>query len=309
MLLAAAIPKQYVSAARLLPPESLSAAGGFGSIVGGLIGVSSSGSLLVALMRSRTVEDRMIESFKLKEVYRVGPQQDAYTRLQKKTNFSLEPKSGIVVVMARAYVEELVGLMAKLNNSSAHRERVFLEDRLQIVKVEMKAAENDFSEFSSKNGAMDITEQGRVMINGNVKLRGELIAEQSQLEEVRQIYSQESPRGRVLGARISELVNQQKQLVGTYSGKSFAEGETAGRAYPTLRRLPILDVPYETKFEKLKMEEAVLRDTAAGIGLVEDAGSRKSGSGSSGCADGAGKQIISAAAFDRGYGDGMRRNF
>ena len=56
------IPKQYVSAAKLMPLEAQSAnklAGGFGSIAGGLIGVSSSGALLVALMRSRAVEDRI----------------------------------------------------------------------------------------------------------------------------------------------------------------------------------------------------------------------------------------------------------
>lgn len=184
VLVALVIPKQYVSVARLLPPESLSAAGGFGSIAGGLIGVSNSGSLLVALMRSRTVEDRMIERFHLKQVYRVELQQDAYTRLQKRTTFSLEAKNGIVVLsvadgdpqraaaMAGGYVEELVVLMTKLNNSSAHRERVFLQDRLQSVKVEMETAEKDFSEFSSKNGMMDIAEQGRVMIDRNVKLRG-----------------------------------------------------------------------------------------------------------------------------------------
>jgi capsule polysaccharide export protein KpsE/RkpR len=270
--LALVIPKQYVSAAKLMPPEAQSAsklAGGFGSIAGGLMGVSSSGALLVALMRSRTVEDRMIERFNLKQVYRVRLRQDAYTRLKAKTNFSVEPKSGIVALsvtdgdpqraaaMARAYVEELGVLMAQLNNASAHRERVFLEDRMQVVKVEMETAEKDFSEFASKNGTMDITEQGRVMIDGSVKLRGELIAEQSQLEEVRQIYSDSSPRVHVLRARISELVNQQKQLLGAYTGKSFADGEDAGISFPTLRQLPILGVPYESKFQKLKMEEAV----------------------------------------------------
>jgi len=56
--MALVIPKQYVSAAKLIPPEAQSAnklAGGFGSIAGGLIGVSSSGARLIALMRSRTI--------------------------------------------------------------------------------------------------------------------------------------------------------------------------------------------------------------------------------------------------------------
>jgi capsule polysaccharide export protein KpsE/RkpR len=142
--------------------------------------------------------------------------------------------------MARAYVEELGVIMAQLNNSSAHRERVFLQDRLQIVKVEMEAAEKEFSEFANKSGAMDITEQGQVMIESAVKLQGKLIAEESQLEEVRQISSDGNPRVRSSQARISELHNQLKQLVGTYSGKSFVDGEASGSSSPTLRQLPIL---------------------------------------------------------------------
>jgi capsule polysaccharide export protein KpsE/RkpR len=159
--------------------------------------------------------------------------------------------------MARAYVEELGVIMAQLNNSSAHRERVFLQHRLQIVKVEMEATEKEFSEFASKSGAMDITEQGQVMIESAVKLQGKLIAEESQLEEVRQIYSDGNRRVRSSQARISELANQPKQLVGTYSGKSFVDGEASGSSSPTLRQLPILQVPYESKFWKLKTEEAV----------------------------------------------------
>jgi capsule polysaccharide export protein KpsE/RkpR len=227
----------------------------------------------------------MIERFNLKQVYRVGLQEDAYARLNAKTSFSVEPNSGMVVLsvtdrdpqraaaMVRAYVEELEALMAQLNNSSAHRERVFLQDRLQIIKVEMETAEKEFSEFASKNGAMDVTEQGRVMIDRRVKLRGELIAEQSQLAEIRQIYSDNNPRVHVLQARIAELVNQQKQLLGTYSGKSFADGQASGSSFPTLRQLPMLGVPYESKFEKLKIKEAVyetLRRELDSVMMQED---------------------------------------
>jgi len=51
-MLAFVIPKQYVSAARLMPPEARSAsklAGGFGAIAGDLLGVRSGGALFVAL--------------------------------------------------------------------------------------------------------------------------------------------------------------------------------------------------------------------------------------------------------------------
>jgi len=197
-------------------------------------------------------------------------QQDARAQLGLKTTVGLEAKSGIVALsvtdgdpqraaaMAGAYVQELEIIMAELNNSSAHRERVFLQDRLEIVKVEMETAEKDFSEFASKNGAMDITEQGRLMIERSVKLRGKLVAEKSQLEEDRQIYSDGSPRIHVLRARISELVNQEKRLLGTYNSESFVDGGgTSKDSFPTLRELPILGVPYESKFRSLKIKETI----------------------------------------------------
>jgi capsule polysaccharide export protein KpsE/RkpR len=121
----------------------------------------------------------------------------------------------------------------------------------------METAEKELSEFASKNATMGINEQVRVMIESAAKLQGELIAAESQLQEVRQIYTDSSPQIRSLQARISELVNQQKKLLGTYSGKSFADGEASGSSFPTLWQLPIMGVPYESKFRKLKMEEAI----------------------------------------------------
>jgi capsule polysaccharide export protein KpsE/RkpR len=122
----------------------------------------------------------------------------------------------------------------------------------------METAEKELSEFASKNAAMDVTEQIRVMIENVAKLQGELIVAESQLQEVRQLYSDSSLRVRSLQAQISELVDQQKKLVGTYSGKSFVDGDTyGGSSFPSLRQLPIMSVPYESKFRKLQMEEAV----------------------------------------------------
>jgi capsule polysaccharide export protein KpsE/RkpR len=147
--------------------------------------------------------------------------------------------------------------MPQLNNSSAHRERVFLQDQLQTVRVDMETAEKELSEFASKNAAMSINEQVRVMIESTAKLQGQLIGAESQLQEVREIYIDSSPQVRSLQARIGELVHQQKKLMGSYSGKSFADGKDSGSSFPTLRQLPIMGVPYESKFRKLKMEEAV----------------------------------------------------
>jgi len=51
---------------------------------------------------------------------------------------------------------ELIGvrLMAQVTTSSAHRERVSHEERLNTVKQKPETAEKDFIQFSSKNATV-----------------------------------------------------------------------------------------------------------------------------------------------------------
>jgi len=160
--------------------------------------------------------------------------------------------------MAGAYIEELDVLTAKLNTSAAHRERVFLEGRLDKIKVELESAEKDFSQFSSKHATLDISAQGRAMVEGAASLQGQLIGAESQLEGLRQIYSDNNIRVRSTQARIAELRNQLQKLGGTYSENVPGSDQNASdNTYPTLRQLPILGVPFADKFRQLKVEEVV----------------------------------------------------
>src|SRR5437879_7251667 len=107
--------------------------------------------------------------------------------------------------MAQEYVSELNVVVSQLSTSSAHRERVFLEERLAQVKQDLEAAEKDFSEFASKNATIDIQAQGRAMVESAASLEGELIAAQTQLQGLRQIYADSNIRVRATQARINEL--------------------------------------------------------------------------------------------------------
>src|SRR4029077_7275965 len=100
--------------------------------------------------------------------------------------------------IAQAYVEELNRTVAEVNTSAAHRERIFLEERLKTVKQDLDSAAKDFSEFASKNVAINIKEQGRTMVQAAAVLQGQLIAAQSEAEGLRQIYSDENVRVRAV---------------------------------------------------------------------------------------------------------------
>src|SRR5580704_14395227 len=284
-LIAFLIPSQYESSARLMPPDSQQSggmalmallggsqnggSGGLGSVATDVLGAKTTGAMFIAVMHSRTAEDGVIQRFDLKKVYWTRLQESARKRLEKNTEITEERKSGVITLtvtdhdpkraaaMAGAYIEQLDILTAKLNTSAAHRERVFLEGRLDKIKVELESAEKDFSRFASKNGTIDISAQGRAMLEGAASLQGQLIAAESQLEGLRQIYSDNNIRVRSTQARITELRNQLQKLGGTSGGTVPSDQSTTDNAYPTLRQLPILGVPYADKFRQLTVDEAV----------------------------------------------------
>ncbi|HLZ41964.1 MAG TPA: Wzz/FepE/Etk N-terminal domain-containing protein [Candidatus Sulfotelmatobacter sp.] len=284
-LLAFLIPKRYESQARLMPPDSNSggalavmsalssgAAGGgsFGALAGDLMGMKSTTGLFIGVLRSRTLEDAIIARFDLKQVYRIRFQDGARLRLEQNTEIVEDRKSGIITVtvtdtdpkraaaIATAYVEELDSVIARVSTSSARRERIFLEERLAKVKQDLESAENSFSHFASKNGAIDIPAQGKAMVEAAARMEGELVAAQSQLEGLKQIFSDDNYRVKSTQARITELRRQLNQLSGPVGSAGGEQAAPVAESYPRLRQLPALGVPWADLFREVKIEEAVV---------------------------------------------------
>jgi len=276
------IPKRYESTTRLMPPDSQSSSGvamaaaalsgrvgGLGGIAGDLLGLKSTSELFVGILGSRTVEDKLIQQFDLNRVYRDRRMEDARKDLADHSDIAVDRKSQIITVkvtdrspqraaaMGRAYVEELNRLVAELSTSGARRERIFLEGRLQAVKQDLEAAEKEFSQFASKNTAIDIKEQGKAMVEAAATLQGHLIAAQSELEGLRQIYTDSNVRVRSVRARIAELQHQLEKLGGKGEGVSGVSGQQSESLYPSLRKLPLLGVTYADLYRRTKVQEAV----------------------------------------------------
>ncbi len=169
-LIAFLIPKRYESTARLMPPDNQSnssmamlaaltarTGNGLGGFTGDLLGLKTSGALFVGILRSRTVQHRMVVRFDLKKIYGVRLNESARKELIENTSISEDRKSGIITItvtdrdpqraaaMGRTYVEELDRLVAELSTSAAHRERLFLEDRLKAAKQELDAAAKELT--------------------------------------------------------------------------------------------------------------------------------------------------------------------
>src|SRR5579862_5419530 len=279
-LLAFLTPFRYESRTQLMPPDNDAGAGlmsllamtartggSIGMLAGDMLGLKTSGSLFIGILRSQTVEDRMIDKFNLKSVYEVRRMLDARRRLEENTSINEDRKSGIISInvtdhspqraaaIAQAYVAELDQVVAELNTSAAHRERVFLEERLKAVKRDLDVSANEFSQFASKNTAIDIKEQGKAMVEAAAILQGQLIAAQSELEGLRQIYADTNVRVHAVRARIGEL---QKKLEEMGGGDLSTTVDTEDAPlYPSIRKLPLLGVTYAELYRNNKIQETV----------------------------------------------------
>jgi uncharacterized protein involved in exopolysaccharide biosynthesis len=284
-LIAVLIPNRYHALSRLMPPDTQSSSGlgllaamagkatpgsgvsGFGGgIASDLLGVKSSGALFVGIVGSQTVQDRVIRDFDLQRVYRDSKIEDARKDLAEHTDVSEDRKSGIITIgvtdqdpkraagMAHAYVDELDRLVAQVSTSSARRERIFLEERLKTVKSELDATAKNFSNFASKNTAIDIPAQGKAMVEAAANLQGRLIAAQAELSGLQQIYTKNNVRVRAAEARVHEL---QQKLTEIGGGDIEGDSKDASPLYPSIRRLPILGVTYADLFLQTKIQATV----------------------------------------------------
>lgn len=271
------IPNSYTSTTRLMPPNEggetgmamlaslATKAGTIGGLGSQLLGLKTTGDLFIGVLKSDTVRDDIVKRFGLLKVYRDRYLEDGRNDLAKHTGISEDTKSGIITLsvtdhsaersteIAKEYVNELNWVVNNLSTSSAHRERVFLDQRLDQVKSNLEADEKQFSEFASQKGALDIAEQGKAMLTAAAGLQGELIAAESELQGLRQIYTDNNVRVRSLQARVNDLHGALQKI----GGKGTDENSSAQEIYPSLRQLPLLGVQYADLLRRTKVQEAV----------------------------------------------------
>jgi capsule polysaccharide export protein KpsE/RkpR len=244
-----AIPKQYKSTASIMPPDQQGSSamllaaltahsgglGALGGLAGGLLGGHTSTALFIDLLRSGSVSSHLIDRFNLMHVYHNRYRIDAAKHLARCTKITEDKKSGVITIevedadralardLAQGYLDELSNLVLRTSTSSAHLERVFIEQRLRKVQADLEQAQLELSEFSSRSSTIDIKEQTRAMVDAGARVQAELLIEQSGLESMRQIYGDGNVRVHETEARIASLKAELAKMTGSSAPLSAQE--------------------------------------------------------------------------------------
>jgi capsule polysaccharide export protein KpsE/RkpR len=303
-LLVFLIPVRFESVTRVLPSDAVPHTGGMLSALAGISGSSSgssssslldlgemlgtknNGALYVALLHSRTVQENLVRRFDLLRVYHALYVEGARKILDQHTEIAEDRKSFVITVtvtdhdrerardLAQGYIDELNKLLAHVTTSSAGQQRLFLEQRLVQVKKDLETAEKNFSQYASKNATLDLPEQTRAMVESGAILEAQVIAAQSELEGLQQVYTANNVRVRTAQARLSELQRKLQQMGGPADGAaSRPSGPNDQQLYPPIRQLPLLGVEWADLYREVKIEETVfqLLTTQCELARMEEA--------------------------------------
>ncbi|GAM08246.1 tyrosine-protein kinase etk [Geobacter sp. OR-1] len=260
-------PNIYTSTARILPPQkdsgsglvaALGQLGGLASMAG-LGGLVGSSDLYVGILKSRSVSDAVIKKLNLQTEFKSKNMDDARKRFEKVVKYQAG-KDGIITItanskkpelaasLANACVSELLARSVQLNLVKAGSERIFLEKRLEVVKGDLKKAEEALKGFAQQNKAIQIDSQAKASIEGVARLKAELATREVQLASLRSYQTDESPEVKTLLAAIRRLHGE----ISRYAG--YADG---GEGIPTVGSIPSLGMQYARFMRDLKVQEAV----------------------------------------------------
>ncbi|MBI3481044.1 MAG: lipopolysaccharide biosynthesis protein [Nitrosomonadales bacterium] len=154
------LPAIYSATAKILPPQQsqssasamLGQLGGLAGLAGGSLGIKNPNDLYIALLKSRTMQEKIAKRFDLQKIYETKTQTDTLHALEGNSIFT-SGKDGVIAVevsdldpgraaeIANAYVEELNTMMQVNALTDASLKRTFFEQQLHQARDKLTDAE------------------------------------------------------------------------------------------------------------------------------------------------------------------------
>lgn len=215
----------FTSTTQFMPPQQqqssaaalLQSLGALGGIAGAATGIKNPNDQFVSFLQSRTIEDALIQRFKLMERYEAEFMQDARDELEKNARIS-SGKDGLISVsvddidpafaaeLANAHVDELSLLLGRLAVTEAQQRRVFFEKQLAGAKDNLIKAEQALQASGVNVSALKADPAAAV--EGLAQLQASITAQEVKVASMRNYLTENAPDFRQAMAELSALRTQ-----------------------------------------------------------------------------------------------------
>jgi uncharacterized protein involved in exopolysaccharide biosynthesis len=286
------LPKKYTSQVVLMPPKSSSSgisklakslpmaklAGGMGSLP--LMGSGENmESIYLAILSSRTLQLEVIRKFDLVTVYKFAKRkkyfiEDVFRELAKHVSVQVTDEGTFVIRvtdrsperaagMANFMAQRLDEIHKRLTVETERNQRIFLEERLRLVKAELDSSETRLVEFQKDNRMLNIEEQAKATIDAGTEIEARYLAAELKLEISKKVFSAGNPKVREQEMELAQLRKQRDAMLKDRKSDlliPYAKAPDLVLQYVRLKRdLKIQEALFEvilTQYETAKFEES-----------------------------------------------------
>ena len=220
------VPPTFTAKTQFLPPQQqqsaaasmLASLGSLGGLAGAAAGLKNPADQYVAYMKSNSVEDALIDRFKLIERYDAKLRTDARKSLESNVRIA-SGKDGLISVefddkdpqfaaeIANAYVEELRTVLGRLAVTEAQQRRLFFEKQLASAKDKLIAAEQALKATGISDSVLKSNPASAVA--GVAALKAQITAQEVKIGAMRGYLAETAPDFK---QAMTELANLRAQL-------------------------------------------------------------------------------------------------
>ena len=217
-----AIPPTFTATTKFMPPQQQQSAaaamlqglGALGGLAGAASGLKNPADQYVAFLKSRTIQDALIDRFKLTERYETNYREDARKVLGANALIA-SGKDGLITIdasdkepefaaqLANAHVAELGLLLNRLAVTEAQQRRVFFEKQLTNAKDHLVKAEQALKSSGVNSGALKASPQ--MAVEGLAKLKAGITAQEIKLASMRGYLTESAPDFKQAQTELSAL--------------------------------------------------------------------------------------------------------
>jgi tyrosine-protein kinase Etk/Wzc len=269
------IPPTYTAKTQFLPPQQqqsaaasmLASLGSLGGLAGAVGGIKNPADQFLAYMKSVTIQDALIDRFKLLERYEVKTKTDARLALAGSVKSS-SGKDGLISVevddkdpqfaadLANAHVEELGKLLGRLATTEAQQRRLFFEKQLALAKDKLIQSEIALKTTGVSGSVLKSNPASAVATVA--VLQASVTAQEVKLGAMRGYMVESAPDFKLAMNELSnlkaQLTKQEKDSIVT-SGKATSEGDYISK-YREFKYNETLFELFSKQFELAKVDEA-----------------------------------------------------
>ncbi len=251
----------YRGESSVLPPGSrggglMAQLGGFADFMG-LGGASSSGQMLIGVLKSNSVVDAIIQKFNLEEYY----EEEIRIQLRKMVLDNLEAaedkESGLVTIafldedpkkaadIANEFVDQLQAKMRDISYKDALERREFFEEQLKQAQQQLNDAEQAMMKYQQNSGVLSLGSQTASLLGSIASLRNQIAAKNVEISSLASYAREDNPRLKLARSQLEAMTKELRRLEEEQKRTERRQGRViSGDLLSSLGNVPELSVEY-----------------------------------------------------------------